>query len=117
MDGVDEGLHEEVGQRASAPHDGLRSSASLWGASRASRMVASIARSLSRSWHPESLPLRRNLIMIYYALVFLIVGLVAGALGLAGVAEVSAQIAWILFLIGIVFLVIHMVRGRTPPAL
>jgi uncharacterized membrane protein YtjA (UPF0391 family) len=31
--------------------------------------------------------------MLYYALVFLIVGLVAGALGLAGVAGMASQIA------------------------
>ena len=55
--------------------------------------------------------------MIYYALIFLIVGLVAGALGLAGVAVMASQIAWILLLIGVALLVIQLVRGRTPPAL
>ena len=49
--------------------------------------------------------------MLYYALVFLIVGLVAGALGLFGIASVASQIAWILFLIGIVMLVIHLVSS------
>ena len=49
--------------------------------------------------------------MLYYALVFLVVGLIAGALGLAGVAAVAGQIAWILFLVGIVLLVVHMARG------
>jgi uncharacterized membrane protein YtjA (UPF0391 family) len=55
--------------------------------------------------------------MFYYALVFLIVGLVAGALGLLGVAVMASQIAWVLFLVGVVLLVIQIVRGRTPPAL
>jgi uncharacterized membrane protein YtjA (UPF0391 family) len=50
--------------------------------------------------------------MIYYALVFLIVGLVAGALGLFGIAAIAGQISWILFLIGIVLLVIHLASGR-----
>ena len=50
--------------------------------------------------------------MLYYALMFLIVGLVAGALGLFGVAQIAGQIAWILFLVGIVLLVVHMVSGR-----
>ena len=50
--------------------------------------------------------------MLHYALMFLIVGLIAGALGLSGVAAVASQIAWVLFLIGIVLLVVHMVRGR-----
>ena len=50
--------------------------------------------------------------MIYYALLFLVVGLVAGALGLFGVAAVASQIAWVLFLIGIVLLLIHVVSGQ-----
>ena len=53
--------------------------------------------------------------MLYYALIFLVVGLIAGALGLFGVAAVASQIAWILFLVGVVLLVIHLVRGNTPP--
>jgi uncharacterized membrane protein YtjA (UPF0391 family) len=50
--------------------------------------------------------------MIYYALLFLIVGLIAGALGIAGIAVVASQIAWVLFLIGIVLLIAHVVTGR-----
>ena len=51
--------------------------------------------------------------MLYYALMFLVVGLIAGVLNLAGVAAVATQIAWVLFLIGIVLLVVHLVAGRT----
>ena len=51
--------------------------------------------------------------MLYYALVFLVVGLIAGVLNLAGVSTVAVQISWILFLIGIVMVVIHVVTGRT----
>jgi uncharacterized membrane protein YtjA (UPF0391 family) len=51
--------------------------------------------------------------MLYYALVFLIVGLIAGALGVYGVAAIASQIAWVLFLIGVVLLVVHLVSGRT----
>jgi uncharacterized membrane protein YtjA (UPF0391 family) len=56
--------------------------------------------------------------MLHYALMFLIVGLIAGALGLVGVAAVAGQIAWILFLVGVVLIVVHMVRGgrHLPPA-
>jgi len=50
--------------------------------------------------------------MLHYALIFLIVGLIAGALGVTGVAAVAGQIAWILFLVGIVLIVVHMARGR-----
>jgi uncharacterized membrane protein YtjA (UPF0391 family) len=56
--------------------------------------------------------------MLHYALMFLIVGLIAGALGLIGVAAVAGQIAWILFLVGIILIVVHMARGgrHLPPA-
>jgi len=53
--------------------------------------------------------------MLYYSLVFLIVGLIAGALGIYGVAAIASQIAWVLFLIGIVLLVVHLVSGRSRP--
>ena len=52
--------------------------------------------------------------MLYYALVFFVLGLVAGALGLFGLAAIAGQIAWVLFLIGVVLLVIHLITGRPP---
>jgi len=52
--------------------------------------------------------------MLNYALMFLVVGLMAGALNLAGVSTVAVQISWVLFLVGIVLLVIHWITGRTP---
>ena len=51
--------------------------------------------------------------MLYYALVFLVVGLIAGALHLAGVSAIAVQISWILFVIGVVLVVIHLVTGRS----
>ena len=53
--------------------------------------------------------------MLYYALVFLIVGLVAEALGLFGIAAIAGQISWILLLIALVLLVIHVATGRRMP--
>ena len=50
--------------------------------------------------------------MLYFALMFLIVGLIAGALNLAGVAAIAVQISWILFVIGVVLVVIHLITGR-----
>jgi len=50
--------------------------------------------------------------MLHYALMFLIVGLIAGLLGLTGIAAVAGQIAWILFLVGVILIVVHMARGR-----
>jgi len=54
--------------------------------------------------------------MLYYALMFLVVGLIAGALGLFGIAAIAGQIAWVLFLIGVVLIIVHMISGR-PRAL
>ena len=53
--------------------------------------------------------------VLYYALVFLIVGLIAGVLGATGVASIASQIAWILFIIGVILLVIHLATGRRGP--
>ena len=53
--------------------------------------------------------------MLYYALTFLVVGLIAGALGLAGIAAVAGQIAWLLFLVGVILIVVHLATGRHPP--
>ena len=50
--------------------------------------------------------------MFYYALAFLVVGLIAGTLYLAGVSAVSVQTSWILLLIGVVLAAIHLVTGR-----
>ncbi len=50
--------------------------------------------------------------MLYYALVFLVVGLIAGALGLGGVAAIAGQISWVLFLVALVLIVIHLASGR-----
>ena len=52
--------------------------------------------------------------MLYYALMFLLLGLVAAALGLSGIAAVATQISWVLFVVGIVLLIIHVTKGRTP---
>jgi len=52
--------------------------------------------------------------MLYYALMFLLLGVVAAALGLSGIAAVATQISWILFVVGVALLIIHMVMGRTP---
>jgi uncharacterized membrane protein YtjA (UPF0391 family) len=51
--------------------------------------------------------------MLYYALMFLVVGLIAGALNLAGISTVAVQISWVLFVVGIVLLVVHCITGRT----
>ena len=56
--------------------------------------------------------------MIYYAIVFFVLGLIAAFLGMTGMAAIASQIAWILLLIGVVLAVIHIISGRRagPPA-
>lgn len=52
--------------------------------------------------------------MLYYAMMFLVVGVTVGALNLAGVSTVVVQISWILVLAGMLgLLAIHVVMGRT----
>lgn len=53
--------------------------------------------------------------MFGWALTFLIVGLIAGALGLSGIAGAATNIAWILFVIGLVLALIFFISGRRPP--
>jgi uncharacterized membrane protein YtjA (UPF0391 family) len=55
--------------------------------------------------------------VLYYALVFLVVGLIAGILGATGVAAIASQIAWILFIVGIILLVVHLATGRRGPVI
>jgi uncharacterized membrane protein YtjA (UPF0391 family) len=65
----------------------------------------------------QLLRVKEGMPMLSMAVTFLIVGLIAGLLGLYGVAAVATQIAWVLFLVGVVLLVIHMVGSRRlPPA-
>jgi len=52
--------------------------------------------------------------MIYWALIFLIVAIIAGALGLSGVAGAATNIAWILFVVGLVVALFFFITGRRP---
>ena len=58
--------------------------------------------------------------MLYWALLFLVVALIAGVLGFGGIASTSVGIAQVLFFVFLVLLVIslvaHVLRGRPPPA-
>ncbi len=48
--------------------------------------------------------------MLYWALVFLLISLLAGAVGLAGMGFVTMQIAWVLFVVGLGLVVIRLLR-------
>jgi uncharacterized membrane protein YtjA (UPF0391 family) len=49
--------------------------------------------------------------MLYWALVFIVVAIIAGALGFGGIAGTSAGIAQILFFVFLAFLVISLLAG------
>ena len=57
--------------------------------------------------------------MLYYALMFLLIALIAGALGFGVVAFAAAEMARIVFFIFLVLFVVslvsHMFRGTTNP--
>ena len=56
--------------------------------------------------------------MLRWAIIFLVIALIAGALGFGGIAGASANIAYILAAIFVVLfvvsLIMHLVRGRGP---
>ena len=62
------------------------------------------------------LPLKRNVKMLSWALVFLVVALIAGVLGFTSIAGAAVGIAKILFFVFLVLFavsaIMHMVRGR-----
>jgi len=52
--------------------------------------------------------------MLYYTVVFLIVAIIAGALGFGSLAGVAASIAKVLFFVFLVLFVLALLRGRKP---
>jgi uncharacterized membrane protein YtjA (UPF0391 family) len=59
----------------------------------------------------------KEAIMIYWAAVFLIIALVAAVLGFSGIAGTAVNIAWILFVVGLIVAVIFFALGRRSPPL
>jgi uncharacterized membrane protein YtjA (UPF0391 family) len=52
--------------------------------------------------------------MIGWAATFLIVALIAALLGFSGIAGVATNIAWILFVIGLILAIVFAIAGRRP---
>lgn len=52
--------------------------------------------------------------MIYWAVVFLVVAIVAALLGFSGIAGTATNIAWILFVVGLVIALFLFISGRRP---
>jgi uncharacterized membrane protein YtjA (UPF0391 family) len=53
--------------------------------------------------------------MLRWALAFLVVALIAGALGLFRVEWMAAEIAWVLFVVFLILFVVSLVLGRRSP--
>ncbi len=53
--------------------------------------------------------------MFGWAITFLIVALIAAVLGFGGIAGMSVNIAWILFVVGLILSIVFFVLGRRPP--
>lgn len=55
--------------------------------------------------------------MLRWALLFLVIALIAGALGIFQVEFLAKEIAWILFVVFLIMFVVSLVLGRKgPPA-
>lgn len=50
--------------------------------------------------------------MFSWAITFLVVAIIAGVLGFSGIAGAATNIAWILFVVGLIVAAIFFVRGR-----
>jgi len=55
--------------------------------------------------------------MFYWAAVFLIIAIVAALLGVGGLAGTAANIAWALFVVGLILAVVFGIMGRRGPSL
>jgi len=53
--------------------------------------------------------------MLRYTLIFLIIALIAGALGFFNIAGAASEIARILFFVFLVCFVVTLIFGRRPP--
>jgi uncharacterized membrane protein YtjA (UPF0391 family) len=53
--------------------------------------------------------------MLRWAIVFLVIALLAGALGLFRVEWMASEIAWVLFVVFLILFVVSLVMGRRPP--
>jgi uncharacterized membrane protein YtjA (UPF0391 family) len=53
--------------------------------------------------------------MLRWAFLFLIIALVAGALGAFAVEGIAVNVAWILFVVFLILFVVSLVMGRSGP--
>jgi uncharacterized membrane protein YtjA (UPF0391 family) len=73
--------------------------------------VAQLLICLGQAQHRANVTPQRRYVMLHYALVFLVVALIAAALGFGGIAGAAAGVAKILFVIFLVLFVASLVAG------
>lgn len=54
--------------------------------------------------------------MFNWAVIFLVVAIIAAVLGLSGIAGTAVNIAWTLFVVGLIVALVFFVLGRRPLA-
>jgi uncharacterized membrane protein YtjA (UPF0391 family) len=68
------------------------------------------------TWDLLSNVYQGGLIMLHWAVTFLIIGLVAALLGVTGVAGTATYIAYVLFVLFVIVAVVSFIMGKRPPA-
>jgi uncharacterized membrane protein YtjA (UPF0391 family) len=68
-----------------------------------------------RHGHADSPDIRGDRVMLQWALIFLVIALVAGALGFFVLATTAAAIAKVLFFVFLVLFLVSLIRGRGRP--
>lgn len=53
--------------------------------------------------------------MFGWAVTFFIIAIIAGLLGFSGIAGTAVNIAWILFVVGLILAIVFALLGRRPP--
>ena len=53
--------------------------------------------------------------MFNWAIGFLVVAIIAAVFGFTGIAGVATNIAWILFVVGLILFVVFLIMGRRSP--
>jgi len=63
----------------------------------------------------HKLTLVKEVTMLSWAVTFFIIAIIAAILGFSGIAGAAVNIAWILFVVGLVLSLVFFVAGRRPP--
>jgi uncharacterized membrane protein YtjA (UPF0391 family) len=62
--------------------------------------------------HGAEIHNKGNLNMFNWAIIFLVIALVAAVFGFSGIAGAATNIAWILFVVGLVLALVFFLTGR-----